>query len=140
MNPAPAQSTTGNPPTPPRENLLLQRTFLLDLREGLHARPAAMLVGIAHRFACNILVEKGPARANARSILGLMGLAAGYGSQLRFTITGRDAARAMDACQRLFENHFRTNRSVILNSVDGGENYRPLRFLRPEFRDGASRG
>ena len=49
---------------------------------GIHARPAAMFVKTANRFACDIFVEKDGEKVNGKSIMGLMMLAAGPGSKL----------------------------------------------------------
>ena len=49
---------------------------------GIHARPAAMFVKTANRFACEIFVEKNGEKINGKSIMGLMMLAAGPGSKL----------------------------------------------------------
>jgi phosphocarrier protein HPr len=122
----PASRAAAAPGPPPR--VTLQRTLTLGLRDGLHARPASMIVRVARRFSCVITVEKDRAKANARSILGVMGLAAGYGSRLRFTATGTDALPALEALESLFARNF----SAIL--ADPGDSlkpndYHPLRFL-----------
>ena len=84
----------------------LRETFILKNRQGLHCRPAALLVRTLVGFQCRVTVESNGADANARSIFELMGLAAGYGSRLTFAVTGRDAPAAMAALRRLFESDF----------------------------------
>ena len=93
-----------NSPTPSR--LTLRRSFLMTNRNGLHARPCALLVKALRPFACEVRIEHDDAIASGNSILGLMALAAGFESKLRFTITGPEAACAMVAVQRLFDTEF----------------------------------
>jgi len=84
----------------------LRQTFTMTNRNGLHARPCALLVKTLRPFGCQVKVEHGNAVADGQSILGLMALAAGFGSKLAFTITGAEAARAMAAVQRVFDTQF----------------------------------
>lgn len=84
----------------------LRQTFAMTNRKGMHARPCALLVRTLRPFACEARVEANGAVASGKSILGLMALAAGFGSNLTFIITGSEAARAMAAVQRLFETQF----------------------------------
>jgi phosphotransferase system HPr (HPr) family protein len=97
--------------------VVAQNTFILGLKDGLHARPATMIVRTAQCFASQTVVEKDGAQANARSILGLLGLAAGRGSRLKFTIEGPDAVVAMDAFRALFESDFTraVDKDIFLN-------------------------
>ena len=122
----PASPVVVPPGPPPR--VTLQRTFTLGLRDGLHARPASMIVRLARRFTCVITVEKDQAKANARSILGVMGLAAGYGSRLRFTATGTDALAALEALESLFARNFPATVAGPREILKPGE-YHPLQFL-----------
>ena len=84
----------------------LRQTFTMTNRNGLHARPCALLVKTLRPFACEVEVEHDDATASGNSILGLMALAAGFESKLTFIISGSEAARAMAAVQRLFETQF----------------------------------
>ena len=61
---------------------------------GIHARPAAIFVKTANRFACDIFVEKDGEKINGKSIMGLMMLAAGPGSKLTIHASGADASNA----------------------------------------------
>ena len=67
------------------------RTLKVFNRMGIHARPAAMIVRVANNFETELWVEKDGEQVNGKSIMGLMMLAAGQGSKLRFIATG-DAA------------------------------------------------
>jgi phosphocarrier protein HPr len=65
-------------------------------RLGLHARPAAMFVRIASRYRSEVWVAKEGEEVNGKSIMGLMMLAAGQGSNLRIRCEGPDAEKAME--------------------------------------------
>lgn len=73
---------------------------------GIHARPAAMFVKIANRFACDIFVEKDGEKINGKSIMGLMMLAAGPGSKLTLHVKGPDAPAAIAEIEALFKRKF----------------------------------
>jgi phosphocarrier protein len=81
-------------------------TFTLRNPHGLDARPAAFLLWTLLKFDCTVTVECGGHCVNARSILGLMSLAAGYGSRLKFMARGREASRALAAVKDLFGTNF----------------------------------
>ncbi len=82
------------------------REVAIQNRNGLHARPAAMLVKTSSRFRAEIWVEKDGERVNGKSIMGLMMLAAGKGSRLNIIAEGSDAERAVDEIQGLIESRF----------------------------------
>ncbi|HBA60963.1 MAG TPA: phosphocarrier protein HPr [Elusimicrobia bacterium] len=73
---------------------------------GIHARPAGMLANTASRFACDIKLLKDGMEVNAKSIMGIMTLAAGCGSVIEVTAKGKDEAEAIKALQELFANKF----------------------------------
>jgi phosphocarrier protein HPr len=73
---------------------------------GLHARPAAMFVRIANRFTCEISVEKDGEEVNGKSIMGLMMLAAGCGSELKVSASGDDAETAVRDLAELIQRKF----------------------------------
>ncbi|GJM10800.1 MAG: phosphocarrier protein HPr [Lysobacteraceae bacterium] len=73
---------------------------------GLHARAAAKLVALASRYESEVLVIRGDKRVNAKSIMGVMMLAAAQGTELKVVINGDDAEAAMLAIQGLIENRF----------------------------------
>jgi len=73
---------------------------------GIHARPAALFVKTANRFACDIFVEKDGEKINGKSIMGLMMLAAGQGSKLRIRAEGPDAAQALIDIEELIQSRF----------------------------------
>lgn len=75
---------------------------------GLHARPAAILVKFATSFESEITIEKDGEKINAKSLIGLLMLAADYESLLTITATGNDAYEALEAIDNLMNNdkHF----------------------------------
>jgi phosphocarrier protein len=82
-------------------------TFIrISNRAGIHARPAAVIVQAAKDFKANIYFEKGRDRINAKSIMGILTLAAGYGTELKITAEGEDEKLATDTIVRLFESNF----------------------------------
>lgn len=75
-------------------------------RLGLHARPAAMLVQTASNFSCEIKISKDAVQVNAKSIMGVLMLAAEYGSSLQLQCDGTDEKQAAQAITALFESKF----------------------------------
>jgi phosphocarrier protein HPr len=73
---------------------------------GIHARPAALFVKTANRFACDIFVEKDGEKINGKSIMGLMMLAAGPGSRLIIHAHGADAVQALAELEALVKRKF----------------------------------
>jgi len=73
---------------------------------GIHARPAAMIVRVANKYEAEVYVERDGELVNGKSIMGLMMLAAGQGSKLKFIATGNGAGQALDDMDELFKNKF----------------------------------
>ena len=73
---------------------------------GIHARPAALFVKTANRFACDIFVEKDGEKINGKSIMGLMMLAAGPGSKVKVYAEGNDASQALAELESLVDRKF----------------------------------
>jgi phosphocarrier protein HPr len=73
---------------------------------GLHARAAAKLVAHASEFECHIEIEKDNRRVNAKSIMGVMMLAASKGSTISLYLEGNDESEAMQALEQLINNRF----------------------------------
>jgi phosphocarrier protein len=79
---------------------------VIENRNGLHARPAAMFVKISSRYRAEVWVEKDGERVNGKSIMGLMMLAAGKGSKLTIHAEGVDADKAVAEIKSLVETRF----------------------------------
>jgi len=75
-------------------------------RPGMHARPAANLARTATKFKCDIMIEKDGETVNAKSIMGLMMLAAGPGTKLTVHATGADASAALGELDALAKRKF----------------------------------
>jgi len=84
----------------------MTRDFLVSNKLGIHARPAALFVKTANRFACDIFVEKDGEKVNGKSIMGLMMLAAGPGSRLTIHALGQDASQALAELEMLIKRKF----------------------------------
>jgi phosphocarrier protein len=88
------------------EENAMTKEFLVLNKLGIHARPAALFVKTANRFACDIFVEKDGEKINGKSIMGLMMLAAGPGSKLTIHAIGADAAKALVEIEGLIKRKF----------------------------------
>jgi len=73
---------------------------------GLHARAAAKLTQLATRYDCEVALERNGRKVNAKSIMGVMMLAAGKGSKVALVTDGADESQAMDALAALIANYF----------------------------------
>lgn len=81
-------------------------TLTIINKLGLHARAAAKLTQTAERFNANISVSKDDIHINAKSIMQVMMLAAGKGSEITVTAQGEDAEQALTAIAALINNFF----------------------------------
>ncbi|GIK88615.1 MAG: HPr family phosphocarrier protein [Burkholderiales bacterium] len=73
---------------------------------GLHARASAKLTQLAARFPCDVHIERNGRKINAKSIMGVMMLAAGKGSTITLETSGPHEEEAMDAIVALIGDHF----------------------------------
>ena len=73
---------------------------------GLHARASAKLTQIANQFDSDIWIEKNDKKVNAKSIMGVMMLAASQGSHVIITTEGPDEKEAILSIEKLFVNYF----------------------------------
>jgi phosphocarrier protein len=73
---------------------------------GLHARASAKLTKLAGSFPCEVWVTKGERRVNAKSIMGVMMLAAGLGSEVEIETSGDQEQAAMEALLALIQDKF----------------------------------
>jgi phosphocarrier protein len=84
----------------------LVKELLVQNKMGIHARPAAMIVRITNKFKAEVFVEKDDEQVNGKSIMGLMMLAAGKGSKVKFLATGDDAPQMLAELDQLFARKF----------------------------------
>ena len=73
---------------------------------GLHARASAKLTQLASTFKSQLFISREGRRVNAKSIMGVMMLAAGLGSTVELEADGEDEAAALEAVERLFADKF----------------------------------
>lgn len=85
---------------------MLVKTMKIKNRLGLHARAASQLVKLANQFRSEIMIEKEDESVNAKSIMGILMLAAVCGSDITVRIEGEDAEQAMNAIEQMVEDGF----------------------------------
>ena len=73
---------------------------------GLHARAAAKLTQTAARYGSEVFIDRNGRKVNAKSIMGVMMLAAGKGAKVQLETNGPDEGEAMDALVALIANYF----------------------------------
>jgi phosphocarrier protein len=83
-----------------------QREVEIVNKLGLHARASAKLTQLAASFQCDVWLARNGRRVNAKSIMGVMMLAASKGSTIDIETDGRDEAEAMEALVRLIADKF----------------------------------
>ncbi|QQY08213.1 MAG: HPr family phosphocarrier protein [Candidatus Xiphinematobacter sp.] len=82
-------------------SLRLEKEVTIQNRDGLHARPAALLVKLARRHNVDLWVERDGERVNGKSIMGLMMLAASKGTKLKLLAEGAGSEKAISEIQEL---------------------------------------
>lgn len=85
---------------------MLKREITIVNKLGLHARASAKLTQVASRHACGVFLSRNGRRVNAKSIMGVMMLAAGRGSVVEIEADGADEQAAIDALVALIEDKF----------------------------------
>ena len=85
---------------------MTERKLKIINKLGVHARPASMIVKTASKFDADILIDKDGVKISAKSIMGLMTLAASCGTILTISVDGPDAEIALDAFEELFASKF----------------------------------
>jgi phosphocarrier protein HPr len=85
---------------------MAERTVKIMNKNGLHARPAAEIVKAAARFTSDIVIVRDDLEVNGKSIMGVLMLAAEYGSSILVRASGTDEAAAVDAIAALVAGKF----------------------------------
>ena len=85
---------------------MISKEFRISNRLGLHARPSAQLTQVAGKFASEVYIAKNGRRVNAKSIMGVMMLAAGKGTSIDIAANGADEQSAVDELTRLVLDRF----------------------------------
>ena len=86
--------------------MMLSKQMKIINRLGLHARAAAQLVKLANQFGSEIMIEKDGESVNAKSIMGILMLAAVCGSEITVNIEGSDSEEAMVAIEEMVKDGF----------------------------------
>jgi phosphocarrier protein len=81
-------------------------TVTISNKLGLHARASAKLTKLASSFSCNVFMSRNGRRINAKSIMGVMMLAAGLGSEVEIEAEGPDEVQALQALVNLVNERF----------------------------------
>ena len=85
---------------------MVQKTLTVKDRAGIHARPAAIIAQTANKFDAEITLSKDDTSVNAKSIMGVITMAAGYNTELSLQAEGSDEAEAAAALEALFNSKF----------------------------------
>jgi phosphocarrier protein HPr len=85
---------------------MIRKTTTISNKLGLHARASAKLTKLAGSFPCEVWVSRGERRVNGKSIMGVMMLAAGIGSEITIETDGDKEQEAMDAIAALIDDKF----------------------------------
>ncbi|MFC4077507.1 HPr family phosphocarrier protein [Salinithrix halophila] len=76
---------------------MAEKNVTVNLKTGLHARPAALFVQEANKYSSEVFVSKEAKKVNAKSIMGIMSLAVSNGSEISISAEGSDAEEAVEA-------------------------------------------
>lgn len=85
---------------------MIQKNTTISNKLGLHARASAKLTKLAGSFPCEVWISRGERRVNAKSIMGVMMLAAGLGTEIVLETEGPREEEAMAALLALIEDKF----------------------------------
>jgi phosphocarrier protein len=85
---------------------MIKTTTTISNKLGLHARASAKLTKLAGSYPCEVWMSRGDRRVNAKSIMGVMMLAAGIGSEVGVETNGEREQEAMDAILALIADRF----------------------------------
>ena len=85
---------------------MIKQSITISNKLGLHARASAKLTKLAGSFPCEVWMSRGERRVNAKSIMGVMMLAAGIGSEVAVETNGEREQEAMDAILSLIADKF----------------------------------
>jgi phosphocarrier protein HPr len=85
---------------------MIQTNATISNKLGLHARASAKLTKLAASYPCEVWISRGDRRVNAKSIMGVMMLAAGIGSEVTIETNGDREQEAIDAIVALIDDKF----------------------------------
>ncbi|BDC96748.1 MULTISPECIES: HPr family phosphocarrier protein [Treponema] len=85
---------------------MTEKTLTVKNRAGIHARPAALIAQTANKFSAEIQIQKDSMTVNAKSIMGVITMAASYNTVLVVKADGIDEKQAVETLYDLFESKF----------------------------------
>lgn len=85
---------------------MVEKILTVKNRAGIHARPATLIAQMANKFTSEITLEKDSIVVNAKSIMGVITMAAGYNTTMTLKVEGPDESEAACAIENLFETKF----------------------------------
>ena len=85
---------------------MTEKLLTVKNRAGIHARPAAIIAQTANKFTSEISLIHDDVTVNAKSIMGVITMAAGYNTTLKLTADGPDEKDAVAAIEKLFDSKF----------------------------------
>ncbi|HEY5580746.1 MAG TPA: HPr family phosphocarrier protein [Rhodoferax sp.] len=85
---------------------MIKASTTISNKLGLHARASAKLTKLAGSYSCEVWIAKGERRVNAKSIMGVMMLAAGNGSTVEIDVSGEREQEVLDALLALIADKF----------------------------------
>jgi phosphocarrier protein HPr len=85
---------------------MISERVKVGVKNGIHLRLAGELVKAANKFKSEVMIAKDSLEVNAKSILGVAGLGAEYGSELMITVEGEDESDALACLVEMFEKNF----------------------------------
>lgn len=85
---------------------MIKKSVTISNKLGLHARASAKLTKLAGSFPCEVWLSRGDRRINAKSIMGVMMLAAGLGATVELETSGPQEEEAMNAIVQLMDDKF----------------------------------
>lgn len=87
----------------------VEKKMMIQNKLGLHARPAALFVQTANQYDSDVDVIKEGEKVNGKSIMGIMTLAIGCGTEITVVASGPDASEAVEAIEKLIQGNFGEN-------------------------------
>lgn len=85
---------------------MIEKTLVIENKMGLHARPAALFVETASQYESEVIMIKDGLEVNGKSIMGVLMLAAEYGSELTLRVDGEDEESMLKALEALLKGKF----------------------------------
>lgn len=85
---------------------MVEKILTVKNRAGIHARPASLIAQLANKYESEISLEKDSIVVNAKSIMGVITMAAGYNTTINLKVEGSDEQDAANAIEKLFDGKF----------------------------------